>query len=561
MGSRGKKLLSVLLVCLMVLSLAACGGTADTSSQAGVSGTPEETPSAAESVPSSAAGETKTSTDKDTVVIAISSEPESGFDPTVGWGHGTTPLVQSTLVEYTQDMQIVNDLATDYSISEDGMNWVFTLREDAFYTDGEQVKASDVAFTFNTAKNSQSSLDLTFMTNCEATGDFEVSFTLNAPNSTFINTIATTGIVPEHAYDENYANEPMGSGPWKFVQWNKGEQMMLEANEDYYGTVSAIKKATLVFMDEDAAFAAAQAGQVDVALTSATHATQEIAGMRLEAVTTLDNRGFTLPTVPAGEKTSESGQQAGNDVTSNLAIRQAIAYSIDRERLAQDAVNGFGTPAYSENDGMPWNNPEVQIETDVEKAKQILLNDGWADTDGDGIVEKDGLKAAFTCIYPSGDSVRQAVAMAAAQQVKEIGIEITVEGTSWDDISKRMFSDAVLMGWGSSNPYTSYLLYHSDNMLRDDYYNPEGFANAAVDGYLDAALHADTTEAAYAQWKLAQWDGTTGTAMQGDCPWVWLVNIQHIYYVREDLDIGNQQLHAHGASWPLVQNLRDWTWN
>lgn len=499
--------------------------------------------------------------EKDEVIIAISSEPESGFDPTVDWGHGTTPLIQSTLVEYTQDMRIVNDLAADYTISEDGLVWTFTMREDAFFTDGEPVTAADAAFTFNTAKESQSSLDLTFVESCEASDTYEVVFTLFEPTSTFINTIATVGIVPEHAYDENYANEPVGSGPWKLVQWNKGEQIILEANEDYYGTIPSIKRAVLVFMDEDAAFAAALADQVDVALTSATQATQDIDGMHIEIVTTQDNRGMTLPTTPANGEKTESGADIGNDVTSQLAIRQALAYAMDRKQIAQDAVNGYATPAYSENDGMPWNNPEVKIETDPDYARQILAEDGWADSDGDGVVEKNGLKAEFNVIYPSGDSVRQAVAMAAAAQALEVGIQINVEGTSWDDISKRMFSEAVLMGWGSSNPYTSYLLYHSDNMLRDDYYNPEGFSNPTVDSYLNAALHAETTEEANQLWQLVQWDGTTGTAMQGECPWVWLVNIQHIYYVRDGLDIGEQQLHAHGASWTLVQNLRDWTWN
>jgi peptide/nickel transport system substrate-binding protein len=283
--------------------------------------------------------------------------------------------------------------------------------------------------------------------------------------------------------------------------------------------------------------------------------------MNLQRVTTLDNRGLTLPMEPNTRKTTESGRVYGNDVTCNIAIRHALAYCMDRSKIATDAVNGFGDPAYSENDGMPWNNLAVKIETDVEKAKQILADDGWTDTDGDGIVEKKGLKAEFTCIYPSGDSVRQAVAMAVAAQAKEVGINIVVEGTSWDDISKRMFSDAVLMGWGSSNPYTSYLLYHSANKLRDDYYNPEGFDNETVDKYLDQAMHALLVDEANIYWQKAQWDGTTGTAMQGDCPWVWLVNLQHLYYVREGLDIGNQQLHAHGASWPLLQNLSDWKWN
>ncbi|MGI5984800.1 MAG: ABC transporter substrate-binding protein [Oscillospiraceae bacterium] len=512
-----------------------------------------------ENKPVATQGNENTDTAKDSAVIAISSEPSS-LDPCKGWGHGTTPLVQSTLVEYKQDMSFEKDLATEYSVSDDGLVWTFKIRSDVKFTDGETLTASDVAFTFNTAKKSQSSLDLTFMDKAEATSDDEVVFTLNRPTSTFLNTIASTGIVPEHAYGEDYGTNPIGSGPFVFVQWNKGEQLMLKANEDYYGKVPQIKDVTLVFMQEDAAFAAAKSGQVDVALTSATLATAEIDGYYLKAVTSLDNRGMTLPVGPNEGKKTESGYIYGNNVTCNLEIRQALAYGIDRERIAEEALNGFADPAYSENDGMPWNNPDVKIDTDVEYAKKLLADKGWKDSDGDGIVEKDGLKAEFTCIYPSGDSFRQAVAMAAAAQAKEIGIGIKVEGTSWDDISKRMFSDAVLMGWGSSNPYTSYCLYHSDNMLKDDYYNPEGYANTVVDGYLDAAMKALTTDEANENWKKAQWDGTTGTAMKGDCPWVWLVNMQHLYYIRDGLDIGEQMLHAHGESMPLIQNLKDWTW-
>ena len=501
----------------------------------------------------------ETNQKNDEVIISISSEPDS-LDPCQGWGHGTTPLVQSTLIEYEQDMSFSNDLATEYSLSEDGLTWTFKIRNDVKFTDGEALTASDIVFTFNTAKESQSSLDLTFLDSVEATDDTTVVFKLTKPTSTFLNTIATVGIVPEHAYSENYGIEPIGSGPFKFVQWNKQEQLILAANEDYYREVPAMKKVIIVFQDEDAAFAAVKAGQVDIALTAATLATNVIEGYKVKAITTVDNRGFTLPVVPNEGKTTESGYPYGNDVTCNLEIRQAIAYCVDRDMLAELALNGFATPCYSENDGMPWNNPEVIIETDVDYAKKLLSDAGWVDTDGDGIVEKDGLKAEFTCIYPSGDSVRQAVAMAASEQIKEIGINIKVEGTSWDDISKRMFTDAVLMGWGSSNPYTTYCLYHTDNMLKDDYYNPEGYSNSTVDSYLNSAMEALTVEDANNNWKLAQWDGETGTAMQGDCPWVWLVNIQHLYYVRDGLNIGQQQLHAHGASMPLIQNLRHWTW-
>ena len=335
---------------------------------------------------------------------------------------------------------------------------------------------------------------------------------------------------------------------------------MLEANEDYYGTIPSIKNVTIVFMTEDAAFAAVRAGQVDAALTAATLARTEMDGYHVARVTSVDNRGFTLPMLPAEGRVTESGYPIGNDVTCNLEIRQAIAYAIDRELVADVALNGFATPCYSENDGMPWNNPEVVIDTDVDYARKLLADAGWADNDGDGIVERDGVEAAFTVLYPSGDSVRQAIAFAAAEQVEEIGIHITVEGTSWDDLAKRMFSDGVMMGWGAASPYESYCLYQSGGAFRDDFYNPEGYQSEVTDQYLSAAMEALTTEEAYRNWQLAQWDGRTGTSMRGACPWVWIVNVEHLYYVRDGLDIGAQQLHPHGSSMPLLQNLAEWRW-
>lgn len=494
------------------------------------------------------------------VVVAVSTEP-STLDPCQGWGHGNTPLIQSTLIKYNENMQFENDLAAAYSPDETGRTWTFRLRDDARFTDGEAVTAEDVVFTFETAKAAQASIDLTFLEKAEAVNDTTVTFLLSRPTSTFLNTIASVGIIPAHAYGADYGINPVGSGPWKFVQWNPQEQLILEANEDYYGTVPSIKKVTIVFMSEDAAFAAVQAGQVDVALTAATFADREIDGYHLARVGSVDNRGFTLPVLPSEGKVTESGYPIGNNVTCNLEIRQAIAYAIDREFVAEAALNGFAAPCYSENDGMPWNNPEVVIDTDVDYAKKLLADAGWADTDGDGIVEKDGIAAAFTVLYPSGDSVRQAVAMAAAEQVEQTGIQITVEGTSWDDLATRMFSDGVMMGWGAANPYESYCLYHSGGAFRDDFYNPEGYQSKKTDDYLSAAMEALTTDAAYENWRLAQWDGETGTCMKGICPWVWIVNVDHLYYVRDGLDIGRQQIHPHGASMPLLQNLNEWQWN
>lgn len=538
-----KRLTALLLALVLVFTMTAC---AQNAAEAPVQEAPAEEAPAEES-PSK-------------VVIAIGSEPET-LDPTKGWGHGNAPIVQSTLVRYTSELAFENDLATDYKLSDDGLTWTFTIRDDVKFTDGEKLTASDVAFTLETAKAAQGAVDLTYMESAVAQDDTTVVITLSKPTSIFLNTLASVGIVPEHAYGDDYGVNPIGSGPYKFVEWKAQEQIIFTANEDYYAGAPAIKDVTVVFMSEDAALAAVQAGQVDVAYSTATLGTTEVEGYHVEAIASADNRGFTLPVLPDEGKTTESGALIGNNVTCNLEIRQAIAYAIDRQQVADAVLNGFGRPAYSENDGMPWNNPEVVIETDVEYAKKLLADAGWKDTDGDGIVEKDGLKAEFDCVYPTGDSVRQAVGMAAAEQVLEIGIKINVVGLGgWDEIMKAMFSQSVLMGWGSAIPNETYYLYRSESALLDDFYNPEGYMSDVTDGYLNAAMEALTVEEANENWKKVQWDGTTGTAMKGECPWVWIVNLDHVTYVRDGLSIGDQPIHGHGHGLPLIQNLQDWAW-
>ena len=531
-----KKISALLMALVMLMSLTACGTK-------------------------QAPAETVAAGPRDTVVIAIGDEPTT-LDPTNGWGHGNAPIMQSTLVRYDADMNFVNDLATDYSLSEDGLVWTFKIREDAYFTDGQQVNAHDVAFTLETAKAAKGSIDLTFLDSAVAQDDFTVVITLNTPTFWFLNTLASVGIVPEHAYSESYGTNPtVTSGPYKFVEWRSQEQLVMEANENYYGEVPAIKNVVVVFMGEDAALAAVQAGQVDAAITSATLAINQVNGYHIEKVSTADCRGFTLPVSPAEGKVARNGSLIGNDVTCNIEIRKAIAYALNRELIADVVLNGYATPAYSENDGMPWNNEAVKIETDVDYAKKLLSDAGWADTDGDGIVEKNGVKAEFTCVYPSYDSARQALLLACVEQLKEVGISVIPEGLSWDEITLKMFSSAVMMGWGAANPSETHFLYQSEGALLDDYYNPEGHMSETTDAYLEAARQALTSEEAYENFRKVQWDGETGTAMIGECPWVWIVNLDHVYYVRDGLNIGSQYVHPHGSNFPFLQNIQDWSWN
>ena len=174
---------------------------------------------------------------KDSVIVTmpVTSEPESGFDPAYGWGAGEhvhEPLIQSTLTTTTKDLKIGNDLAVDYQVSEDGLTWTVTIRDDVKFTDGEPLTARDVAFTYNHCKEKSTVNDFTMLERAAAVDDTTVEFKMNKPFSIWPYTMAIVGIVPEHAYDENYGQAPIGSGRYIMKQWDKGQQVIFEANPD-----------------------------------------------------------------------------------------------------------------------------------------------------------------------------------------------------------------------------------------------------------------------------------------------------------------------------------------
>ncbi|MBH1939915.1 ABC transporter substrate-binding protein [Mobilitalea sibirica] len=497
---------------------------------------------------------------KDELILAVGSEPEDGFDPTTGWGRYGSPLFQSTLLARDEELKIVYDLATNYEISEDGLVWTVYLRKDARFSDGEPVTSEDVKYTYEMAANSGSVIDLNILDKVEALDEYTVEFTLKNPQSTFIHSLLTLGIVPKHFHSKNYAENPIGSGPFKLVQWDKGQQIIVEYNNEYYGEESFFKKITFLFLSEDAAFAAAKAGSVDLAYVPPTFAKQEIEGMKVVKINSIDNRGIAFPYVEAGGK-NEKGYPVGNDVTSDLAIRKAINIAIDRQALVDGVLEGFGSPAYTICDGMPWWNPNSVIDdADMEGAKRLLSESGWKDSDDDGILEKGDVEAEFTLLYPASDQTRQYLAISVAEMIKPLGINIIVEGASWDNIEMMMHSNAVLLGWGSHDAMEMYNVY-SGKAAGNGWYNTGFYQNARVDEYLEQALAATSEEEAIGYWKKSQWDGETGMSAHGDAPWAWLVNLDHIYMAKENLDMGTIKMQPHGHGWPITDNILKWHWS
>jgi peptide/nickel transport system substrate-binding protein len=477
-----------------------------------------------------------------TVVMPPTSEPEAGFDPAFGWGAGEhvhEPLIQSTLTVTNPDLTIGYDLATGMETSEDSLTWTVTLRDDVRFTDGEPLTAADVAFTYNTVKQTSSVNDFTMLDYAEAVDETTVVFHMARPFSIWPYTMAITGIMPEHAYDPAaYGSSPIGSGRYVLKQWDRGQQVILEANPDYYGEPPRMERVVILFMEEDAAFLAVQAGQADVAYTSATYSGQSVDGFSLLSVRTVDDRGINLPVVH-GLPTME------------LPFRQAINMGIDRQQMIDHVLSGYGTPAYSVCDGLPWYSPANEVEYDLEGAKALLDEWGWL-PGADGVRTKGGVRAALTVHYAAGDSVRQGIAAELANQLRELGIETDIKGVGWDTAYDDALSDPLVWGWGAHTPMELYNIYHTAPGSDSALYSP--YSNKRADRLMDAALACPDLKGSYALWQQAQEE------IAGDVPWVWLVNVDHLYWVRDGLEVAEQKIHPHGHGWSIVNNIDRWSW-
>lgn len=497
--------------------------------------------------------------EKSDLVLAIGGEPDTGYDPLFGWGRYGHPLFQSTLLSRDADLATKPDLATDWTLSPDRLTWTITIREDAKFSDGAPLTARDVAFTFTRAATAGGALDLTQMASAVAPDDRTVTITLKQPWITFTENFYSLGIVPASKYGPDYARDPIGSGPYRLVSWKQGEQLIAEANPNYYGPKASFNRLTFLFTGEDTSLAAAKAGQVDMVSVPASLADALPEGFKSIVVNSVENRGVHFPMLPAEGKTDAKGNPVGNNVTADPAIRRAINIGIDRRKIVETALQGHGKPAYGPADGLPWANPASAVPFDLSAAKAMLSESGW-EPGPDGIRQKNGQRAAFPVNYVASDSTRQAVAIVLSEMLKPLGIEATPNGTTWEGIGRVMHAEPVLFGWGSHSPLEVYSLYQSD-WGGVDFYNPGFFSNTAVDKHFEEAQHAASLEASYPAWQKAEWDGTTGFGPKGEAGWAWLANLDHVYFVNKCLDIGKTQIEPHGHGWPITAGIQGWTWN
>ena len=487
-------------------------------------------------------------------------EPEAGFNPLTGWGCGHmnyNPLVQSCLFKTDKNGDIVPDLATDYKISADGLTWTVNVRDDVKFSDNSTFDAKDVAFTFNTAKDTETDLDLTNLEKVTAKNDTCVEFKLVEPRSTFIYDLRYVGIVPEEYDNETYGENPIGTGPYVLDHWDKGQQAIFTLNDNWYGDTPYFTQINMLFPDEATWLELAKSGQVDVAPVATSALNQTVDGYNFVEKSAGRAQGISLPYIEDNGEKSPAGAKIGNNVTADKAIREALNVGINRQKICDEVFSGHASPEFTSVDTREYANENAKVKDgDVAKAKQILKEGGWVDTDGDGIVEKDGVKASFDLYYPPDYLDRQSLATVFAEQAKDLGIEVNLQGADWDTIYLNMYSSAAVMQQTSPDPYKSiYQQYHSKDV--DDFYmNPNLYSNSASDALMEQAMHSNNFDAANALWAQSALVNGGGWGPAGDAPWVWIANYNYNYFVKEDIDMGEQ---PDGLGNDFLINVVDWT--
>ncbi|WIM68111.1 ABC transporter substrate-binding protein [Corynebacterium breve] len=494
----------------------------------------------------------------DELVLALGEFDESEFDPAKGWGtHQEHKVLHSSLLTWNNDMELVGDLADSYEA--DGTTWTFQLNPDFAFSDGEPVTADDVVFTFQMLLDDGTNFDVSTVKEVRAEGEHTVVFELHEVDSLFGPLTTLIGIVPEHAYDQNYSDNPIGSGPYMIVDKQVGEQVIMETNPHYPKNLH-YKKLTFLLADEESAIAAARAGEVDVLKVSHNNADQNISGMELDVRSSVDTMAITLPTQKAGGsgKTVGKDVEVGNDVTSDPAIRKAITIGLDREGLAELVLNGYGKPAWSVADELPWEASGMSFDDgQVEQALQILEDAGWTDSNGDGTVDKDGLEAVIPLMIPSNDLTRIDLGESIAVQAEEFGIKFVPEHVTWDDIYAEGKTKAIIFALGSLSPKELWDAY-SSQALDTGYNNMPNYSNPEVDKQLESARGSEDFEESLAKWEAAQEAGANATP-DGDASMAWLLRCDHLFFVGDNVDLGEELIHGHGHGLQIFRNVEEWS--
>lgn len=390
-------------------------------------------------------------------------------------------FVFDSLITVDDNLNFIPRMAEKWEASKDGAIWTFYLKKGIKWHDGAEFTAQDVKFTIdsimNPKVNSPRKSDYELIKTMEVIDPYTIRFTLKESYAPFLASMGM-GIIPKHLFEREeintskYNRKPIGTGPYRFKEWRSAEYIALEVNENYFDKIPKIKKIKVkVIPDANIVQLQLRTGEVD---TGGIEPKDYELMKKAQGLNTYlyDALAYTY-----------LGFNLQNPLFQDVKVRQAISYAVDRDVIVNKVLRGIGSPAGSPVSPLSWAyNSEIRsYPYDPRKAKELLAEAGWKDTNGDGILEKDGKPFKFVLMTNKGNKTREDLTVILQQQLKEVGIEAEPRIIEWatfisNYVNKKNF-DAIILGWSLGIDPDNYSIFHSsqiaDGLNFISYKNPQ----------------------------------------------------------------------------------------
>ena len=438
MNPTARKLTALSLAAVMGLGLAACSGG---SGNGDATGTASPTPGTT-AEPTSYA---------DQIVVGITAEPKYIEPNAPGMGPAEVQVSQQIfegLVRTGDDGSIEPVLATDWTISDDGLTYTFNLVQGVKFSNGEDVEPSDWVWSFYRARDYETSnyrYIAEAIDTVEAT-DEQVVITLTEPNAAFLAELGCFNMVlgdqsyAESMSDEEYLKNPVGTGPYMLKDWTQGSSLTLE------GMPKTKEIKYVLIADDNTRLMQLQSGQIDVAPTFPFSLAQ---GVESNEALALD----IFPSTQIYYLTVNTTKPPFDDVK----VRQALYYALNKSELASAIAGEYGTPVaaiVSETQG-DWCNTDLQVtEYAPDTAKQMLADAGYTEP------------VEFTLSIRTGSTFYEQIATLIKSEVDQAGFSCNIE----------LLESATLTDKYSSQSHQATIL-----QWVDDYQDPSGVVGWTVD--------------------------------------------------------------------------------
>jgi peptide/nickel transport system substrate-binding protein len=392
-------------------------------------------------------------------------------------------LIFSDLIKFDESGTPVPDVAKNWEVSQDGLMWTFYLRDDVRFHDDYPLTSHDVEFTYNAIMDPENMSPIadrySMIDRIETDGDYIFRVFLKYPFAPLIYRLCRA-IAPKHLlensdlHETQFNHKPIGSGPFKLIDWAEDDTIILEANEKYFHKDRPVLDSLTfkAYPDRESAIKAIAKGRIDIAfsLTSS------------DLIFASGRRAFRVYPTP-GAFYYAVIFNLDDPMFSDIRVRKALDYAIDRESINKNQLKGYGKLCTGPFNTNSWAyNTNVQPNPyNAEMAKKLLEEAGWKDTDGDGILDKNGKPLEFSLTIPNITDSLERLAVAIRAQLMRVGVDIKLVFMDGPKLEKASFQTALAMITTGLDPDYAYRFWHS----KDGDVNLSSYNNKTVDELLE----------------------------------------------------------------------------